>query len=479
MCQSKANGGQRCDHGSKFNVAKASLQHKINRQFREGKEEQALANKERLNLLLEAEAKYGPHVSPMEVPLDAATMKLINKLHDADLDPIVIGGSVRDVIKGAVPKDIDIEVYGDSIDGIAKKLRQAGYQVDEVGKSFGVLKVGGRGGLDVDISVPRRDSLTGEGHRGFEVEMDSSLDFEEAAQRRDFTMNAMGYSPVYKVSLDPYNGSEDLSENRLRHVSEAFAEDPLRVVRGFQFASRFGMEMHPDTVALSQQLLPKAKELSKERIVVEWEKFYAKGKNPEKGLTVLKQTGWDTTVPHLASYNSPSVALTAQKAVDASHKRYKDAEGRVRLVSAAIASHMKDNESADFIRATVNGKTNQQTAILLSREARVTTDTEARKLARTLAEKRTSIEEYALIRQSRGEDVSALMERAKRLKVVSAPRPAYIMGKDIQKVTDAKPGPWMGQLTKDALEAQDSGLLQSKKEAVKWLRKEVKARGLK
>lgn len=479
MCQSKANGGQRCNHGSKFHTAKASLQHKINRQFKEGKEELAQSNKARLELLVAAEEKYGNHVSPMDLPLDKPTMQLIGKLHDAGLDPIVVGGSVRDVIKGSIPKDIDIEVYGDSIDGIAKKLRQAGYQVDEVGKSFGVLKVGQSDGLDVDISVPRRDSLTGEGHRGFEVEMDSSLGFVEAAQRRDFTMNAMGYSPIYKVALDPYEGSQDLSDNRLKHVSEAFAEDPLRVVRGFQFASRFNMEMHPDTITLSQQLLPKAKELSSERIVVEWEKFYSKGKNPSKGLAVLKQTGWDTTIPHLAAYNSPSVALTADKAVAVAHKRYSDPEGRVRLVSAAIGSHMKDHESADFIRATVNGKTNQQTAILLSRKAVINNDTDARKFARKLAEKRTSIEEYALVRQSRGEDVSDLLGQAKRLKITSAPRPPYIMGKDIQTATDLKPGPWMGQLTKDALEAQDSGLLKTKKEALKWMRNEIKVRGLK
>lgn len=478
MCKSKEQGGQRCDRASIFHTTKASLQHKINRQLREGKEEKAEANKERLNLLVAAEQKYGNHVCTMDVPLDEPTKKLIEKLSNSGLDPVIIGGSVRDVVSGSIPKDIDIEVYGDSIDGIAQTLRKQGYQVDEVGKSFGVLKIGQKDGLDVDISVPRRDSLTGEGHRGFEVEMDSSLEFTEAAQRRDFTINAMGYSPVYKVAIDPYNGLQDLEDKKLRHVSEAFAEDPLRVLRGFQFASRYDMEMHPDTVEMSKSLLPRASELSSERLVTEWEKFYAKGKTPEKGFKVLKETGWDATVPHLPAYNTPSVALTAQNAVTVAHKYSKDTESRVRLVSASIASHMKDHEAAEFIRATVNGKDNQRTAIALSRKERVNTDSEARLLARHLADKKTNLTEYAMVRQARGEDVTPLLERAKKLRISTAPRPALVMGRDIMTATPAKPGPWMGELTKDALDAQDNGVFSTKKEAMKWMKRELKSRGI-
>lgn len=479
MCESKAQGGKRCDQASRFHTAKASLQHKISRQLREGNEEKAEINKERLTLLVAAEEKYGEHVSIMDFPLDAPTMKLINKLNDAGLDPIIVGGSVRDIINGSASKDIDIEVYGDSIDGIAKTLRKNGYQVDEVGKSFGVLKVGQKDGLDVDISVPRRDSLVGEGHRGFEVDMDSSLGFTEAAQRRDYTINAMGYSPVYKVAIDPYNGLQDLKENKLHHVSEAFSEDPLRVLRGFQFSSRFNMEMHPETVELSRSLLSRAPELSSERLVGEWEKFYSKGKNPEKALEVLKQTGWDKTVPHLPGYNTPSVALTAREAVTASHKYSKDTESRVRLVSAAMASHMEKAHATDFIRATVNGKDNQRTAIALSTKVEVSNDTEARYLARSLAEKKTSIEEYALVRKARGEDVSDLLDRAKRLRITHKPRPALVMGRDIMASTAKKPGPWMGELTKDALDAQEQGKFFTKRDALKWMKKELVARDLK
>lgn len=475
MCQSKEDGGRRCDKASRFHTVKSSLQHKIRRQIREGNEEQASANQERLDLLLEAEKKYGPHVSLMDIPLDVPTQKLISRLSDAGLDPVIVGGSVRDVVSGSVPKDIDIEVYGDSIDGIAKTLRKNGYQVDEVGKSFGVLKVGQRNGLDVDISVPRRDSLTGEGHRGFEVDMDQDLNFTEASDRRDFTMNAMGYSPVYKVAIDPHSGLQDLKENKLRHVSEAFAEDPLRVLRGFQFAARYDMEMDAGTVEMSRRLLPRASELSKERLVTEWEKFYAKGKSPAKGLAILKQTGWDTTVPHLASYNTPAVSKTTEKAVSLAGK-YSDPAKRVRIVSASIATHMDDNQSKDFIRSTVNGKDEQATAIALSRKAPVESDTELRMLSRRLSEKKTSLEEYALVRQSHGEDTSEWMSRAKRLRIASEPRPALVMGRDIMAVTDRKPGPWMGILTRDALIAQDKGEFSSKKDAIKWMKKELSVR---
>lgn len=475
MCQSKEDGGRRCDQASRFHTVKSSLQHKIRRQLREGKEDLALENQERLNLLVEAEKKYGPHVSPMDIPLDKPTQKLIGRLSDAGLDPIIVGGSVRDVVSGSVPKDIDIEVYGDSIDGIAKTLRKNGYQVDEVGKSFGVLKVGQRNGLDVDISVPRRDSLTGEGHRGFEVEMDDNLNFTEASDRRDFTMNAMGYSPVYKVAIDPHSGLNDLKENKLRHVSEAFAEDPLRVLRGFQFASRYDMEMDSGTVEMSGRLLPRASELSKERLVTEWEKFYAKGESPTKGLNILKQTGWDSTVPHLASYNTPKMAATTEEATALTRKGFSPAQ-RVRIVSASMAAHMDDNQAKDFIRSTVNGKDEQATAIALSRKAPVETDTDLRRLSRSLGEKKASLAEYAVVRQSHGKDTSDWMSRARRLRITAEPRPALVMGRDILEVSDRKPGPWVGILTRDALDAQDKGVFSSKKEAIKWMKKELSVR---
>lgn len=476
MCQSKEDGGRRCDQASRFHTVKSSLQHKIRRQIREGNETQAADNQERLNLLLQAEKKYGEHVSLMDIPLDRPTQKLIGRLSDAGLDPVIVGGSVRDVIMGSVPKDIDIEVYGDNIDGIAKTLRKNGYKVDEVGKSFGVLKVGQRDGLDVDISVPRRDSLTGEGHRGFEVEMDDSLNFTEASDRRDFTMNAMGYSPVYKVAIDPHNGLQDLKDNKLKHVSQAFAEDPLRVLRGFQFASRYDMEMDPDTVSLSRKLLPRASELSKERLVSEWEKFYAKGQTPTKGLEVLKQTGWDSTVPHLASYNTASMASTTEKAVTLAHSRRNTVEGRVRIVSASMAAHMKESEAKDFIQATVNSKSEQATAIALSRRHPVEDDSSLRHLSRKLAVDKTSLDDYALVRESHGEDTRGWMSRARKLRVASAPRPALVMGRDILETTDRKPGPWVGQLTSAALTAQDNGVFSSKKDAIKWMKKELAVR---
>lgn len=474
MCQSKENGGRRCDQATRYHTARASLQHKIRRQIREGKTDEAQTNTEHLNLLDQAQEKYGHNVFPMHIPLDAKTELLVKKLADAGLDPIIVGGSVRDVVSGSVPKDIDIEVYGDDIDNIVKTLRANGYHPDEVGKSFGVIKLGTRDGLDVDISVPRKDNLVGEGHRGFEVEMDSSLTVTEAASRRDFTMNAMGYSPIYKSAIDPYGGMEDFRNKQLKHVSDAFAEDPLRVLRGFQFSARYDMEMHPETIELSKKLLPRAKELSGERLVTEWEKFYTKGTHHAKALKVLQETGWDETVPHLKAYNNDITASRVTNAYSLIKRRKIDAEGRVRLLSASIASVMEDKHADSFMKATVNGKKEQKASYILSRNHNVSTDSDVRRLSRVFATSRTSFQDYLVVQKAQGKDVNVLEEKAKRLKVLDGERPALVMGKDILALTDRKPGPWMGHLTKEALDAQDDGVFSSKKDAMIWLKNKMK-----
>lgn len=479
MCKPKELGGKRCDQASKFHTAKASLKHKIRRQLREGKEEEASSNQKVLDRFVQAQEKYGDHITVMHIPLDAPTQNLMNNLYKDGLDPIIIGGSVRDVISGASPKDIDVEVYGDTIDNIAVKLRKQGYQVDEVGKSFGVLKIGQSNGLDVDLSVPRRDSLNGgAGHRGFDVDMDTALTLEEASTRRDFTINAMGYSPKYGVAIDPHGGLNDLKDSKLRHVSEAFAEDPLRVLRGFQFGSRYGMTMHPDTVELSKKLLPKAAELSQERRVIEWEKFYAKGNHPENGLKVLRETGWDSTVPHLQAYNTPSTALTVKKAIDATVKNKLPSEKRVELASASLAAHMSEDEGKDFIRATVHGKDHQRAAISLAVKYETDTDSKLRSLARQLDTTKTSLAEYALVRESHGDDMTAMRANAKRLRVLDACRQPLVMGRDALALSSRQPGVWVGLLNKDALEAQDDGVFATRKDAMKWLKKTMKERSL-
>jgi tRNA nucleotidyltransferase (CCA-adding enzyme) len=214
---------------------------------------------------------------------------------------MLVGGCVRDAIIGAghAAKDIDIEVYGLTFAAVAEALSQAG-RVDEVGKSFGVLKIRA-GETDLDVNVPRRERKVSTGHRGFEVFPDMSLSFAEASARRDFTMNAILLDPETGEVVDCHGGTADIRAGILRHTSAAFAEDPLRVLRAVQFAARFGFTLAPETAALCRSLADSYAELPVERVWVEFEKIGTKGRHLSAALTVLADTGWERHFPQIAS----------------------------------------------------------------------------------------------------------------------------------------------------------------------------------
>src|SRR5712692_9969835 len=161
--------------------------------------------------------------------LDAAVRALAAQGYRA----VVVGGAVRDALLGLRPKDFDFEVYGIAYDKLAGLLVHLG-RIDLVGKSFGVVKLAS-GGASYDFSVPRRDNKIGLHHRDFRATFDENITPREAASRRDFTINAMAWDPLTGEVLDFFHGREDLKSRTLRATSEAFAEDPLRVLRGMQF----------------------------------------------------------------------------------------------------------------------------------------------------------------------------------------------------------------------------------------------------
>lgn len=208
---------------------------------------------------------------------------------------VLVGGCVRDALLGHTPKDVDIEVFGlppSSLEALLKKH----FKIIHVGKAFGVLMIKG---LDIDISIPRRESKVGTGHKGFLIEGDPNLSFTEAASRRDFTINAISWDPLTNELIDPFHGQEDLATHTLRHVSDKFSEDPLRVLRAMQIAARFELNVHPDTLALCRLIQPE--DLPKERIFEEWKKFFTKAINPSNGLRFLKDSGWIQYYPEIAA----------------------------------------------------------------------------------------------------------------------------------------------------------------------------------
>lgn len=212
--------------------------------------------------------------------------------------PRLVGGCVRDWLMGREPNDFDIEVAGVTFERLHGDLAPFG-ATDVVGRSFGVIKLRLLSG-DYDFSLPRRESKTGAGHRGFAITPEPSLTDTEAAARRDFTVNAIAYDPFDEAVIDPLGGQNDLKARILRHAGPAFVDDPLRVLRAVQLAARFDFVLAPETAALCHSMANTFAELPVERIWGEWEKWACKSARPSRGLVVLKETGWLAHFPELA-----------------------------------------------------------------------------------------------------------------------------------------------------------------------------------
>ncbi len=216
-------------------------------------------------------------MSELEVALNIA-----QAVRDDGGRALIVGGWVRDRLLGRDAKDIDVEVYGIPADRLKALLTRIG-SVNTVGESFTVYKVAG-----LDVSLPRRESKTGHGHKGFEVTGDPTMSIEEAARRRDFTINAISWDPLTDEYLDPFHGREDLDRRILRAVDpRTFGEDSLRVLRAVQFAARFEATLDPDTLALCRTI--PLDDLPAERIWGEVEKLLLRPAKPSIGLTTARE----------------------------------------------------------------------------------------------------------------------------------------------------------------------------------------------
>jgi tRNA nucleotidyltransferase (CCA-adding enzyme) len=209
---------------------------------------------------------------------------------------LLAGGLVRDRLRlGETlpePRDYDVEVYGVEAAALKCLLEGVG-RVNTVGESFTVYKLAFGGGADrveVDVSLPRRDSKSGRGHKGFTVQGDPAMSVEEAARRRDFTVNAMLQDPLSGELLDPWGGRRDLEARVLRAVdASTFGDDSLRVLRGMQFAARFGFAIDWATVALCRGIA--LDDLPAERIWGEFEKLLLRAERPSAGLAAGLELG--------------------------------------------------------------------------------------------------------------------------------------------------------------------------------------------
>jgi tRNA nucleotidyltransferase (CCA-adding enzyme) len=196
---------------------------------------------------------------------------------------LIVGGWVRDRVMGRISKDIDLEVYGIGALQLRQLLESFG-RVDTVGESFQVYKCG-----DIDVSLPRRESKSGRGHRAFEVTGDPAMSIAEAARRRDFTVNAIAWDPITGEYLDPFDGRGDIARRLLRVVdSERFPDDSLRVLRAVQFAARLEFQIDDEARELCRAI--PLDDLPAERVWGEIDKLIA-APRPSIGFALAMDLG--------------------------------------------------------------------------------------------------------------------------------------------------------------------------------------------
>jgi len=227
--------------------------------------------------------------------LETTVTKIVNLVNDACGHAIIVGGAVRDfymsgeadIFESAT--DIDLEVFGLAWVEVKMILNALEIEYDEVGEQFCVLKVKG---LPIDISIPRRENATGAGHKDFDVIGDPYMSFEDAARRRDFTMNALGYDPLTDELFDPLGGKRDMSLMNVHHASPQFVDDPLRPLRAARFASRFGFVIPSSTLNLCSTMRPVIPHLPVERVWMEFKRVVLESRCPSTFFRELELMDW-------------------------------------------------------------------------------------------------------------------------------------------------------------------------------------------
>jgi tRNA nucleotidyltransferase (CCA-adding enzyme) len=195
---------------------------------------------------------------------------------------LVVGGWVRDRLRGAASTDLDLEIYGIAENEIPALLATFG-RVDAVGRAFPVYKVEG-----VDVALPRRESKIGRGHTAFAVQGDPHMTPAEAARRRDFTINAIAWDPLTGQYIDPFGGRADLEARVLRVVDpRTFPDDSLRVLRAIQLSARFDLSVPADTRAICAAIA--LDDLPAERVWGELEKLLLQAERPSIGFELARE----------------------------------------------------------------------------------------------------------------------------------------------------------------------------------------------
>lgn len=456
-----------------------------------------------------------------------SVVKLVVSLRKAGGTVYIVGGFVRDRLMWRSSKDIDLEVYGLDYDQIVEACMKSDIiGVNAVGSSFGVLKVALNDLTVVDITLPRTENKMGRGHRGFMVTPDPNLTPKDAAARRDFTMNSLLMDPITKEITDFYGGQADILAGKLRHTSPAFSEDPLRVLRAMQFASRFNMTLDTVTAGLCANMLDQYHELPVERVWPEWQKW-ALGMTPSLGIEVLKVTGWLHLYPQLSLLDgcrqdpewhpegdvlTHSMHAVNAAACIAARERLNDAD-RIVLVLAALCHDMgKPTTTSRDDEGRIISHGHDQAGVLIADEflvsigatqevrQRVTslvgehmwglsimqTKRAVRRLCHRLGQAGNTVHDWArlveadasgrppLPRRRPGHAVLAVVDAGEMKLEAAGPKP-ILMGRHL---IDAglTPGPHFSPILAAAMEAQLDEVFTSLDGALQWLAEYLKGR---
>ncbi len=441
-------------------------------------------------------------------------IEMIERLEHGGGRVLLVGGAVRDRVLGLPAKDLDYEVYGLSAEAVTRILSEFG-TVQAVGSSFGVLKVK-VDGQDYDFSLPRRENKEGRGHKGFQVEVDPTMMPSEAASRRDFTINALTIEMATGKVLDWHGGVQDLEDGRLRATSEQFGEDPLRVLRGMQFAGRFSLRMDDKTARMSRSLIDEFDTLSIERIWIEFEKWAEKSEKPSLGIRVLEDTNWVSLFPELEAimgcpqnpvfHPEGNVLEHTKLVVDemATLAADRDIKGRRRVVLmlAALCHDLGKPETTTGDTDTITSigheaasatGTNSflhsigapksiidEVVSLVSEHMTRLAEEITRRAIRRLAVRLSPsiIEDLVLLITAdglgRGNNLGRMSETARRIRVFAedmeiadaAPKP-ILMGRHLIEL-GMEPGPFMGEVLRHAFEAQLEGEFYDMENATLW-----------
>ena len=403
--------------------------------------------------------------------------------------PIIIGGYIRDSLLGMSSKDIDIEVYNiSSFSKLELILKEFG-SLNSVGKSFGVCKLTYKN-IDLDFTLPRVDSKTSFGHKGFEVTIDPNLDFYSAFSRRDFTINAIGFDVKEKLIIDPFNGRKDLKNKVLKIVNEkTFIDDPLRVLRAVQFCARFNLKMDSNLFKISKKMIEDniLIELSKERIFLEIHKLLLKSDKPSIGFILLKEIG---ALKYFTELDNENIFLSTLKVMDEMKKLLTNNDKtNIILMLSSVCYKFEKKQIINFIQKLTDEKRilNKVLSLVVNHKsiniiyANGLKNSELFNLAT-----KVNIEELLLLSKaiylSENEDITyqagtAIRKKAKLLNILNKKLKPLLQGRDIIKLEfslSIKIEPKkFSTILDEAYIAQMNGKFVSYSQALLWLKKKL------